>query len=130
MPYLIPDEELVKDALLRVMSEKVVVESQAELLREVLKHLRRYNLEYTISGRRLRIIALKIPDIQVEIRCKVTRRVVEDMHTCPVCGGEMIKIENMTLSGGSVVTGFRCTSCPYWTGKKLRVPVRYIFRKV
>ncbi len=128
MAYKIPKDEEIEEILQRVMKVRRIVESQAELKREVMKHLQRRNKEYKISGRRLRRIALKMDTIKVEIRCKLTNEEVIDMKACPVCGSKMEKIENMTLEGEKITVGFKCTFCPYWTGNRLRVPIRYIFR--
>ncbi len=128
MGYKIPPEDEVTSAVLKVVKSKRVVESQNELLHEVMKHLRRKNAEYRISGRRLRLIALKTGKIKMEIRYRITDKHVDNLEICPVCGEKMVKVENATLDGGRVVVGFKCTQCPYWTGKTLRLPIRYIFR--
>ncbi len=130
MSHHIPDEDLISKIILRVLQDKNIVGSQAELTREVLKHLKRYDSSFTVSGKRLRKIALKIPSVHVEIRCKNSHKIVEDMKICPVCGEKMEKIENMTLEGEKITMGFRCPSCPYWTGKNLRIPSRYIFKLI
>ncbi len=128
MGYEIPKEDEIKEILLKIMKRRSIIESQAELHREVMKHLKRRNKEYKLSGKRMRMIALATGKIKIEIRYKLTDKVVEEMDKCPVCGGDMVRIENSTLDGENVVIGFKCTRCPYWTGKKLRMPIRYIFR--
>jgi uncharacterized protein with PIN domain len=128
MGYEIPKEEEVSEIITKILERRGVIESQAELHREVMKHLKRRNKDYKLSERRMRIIALSNKSVALEIRYKLTDKVVEDMEKCPVCGGNMARIENSTLDGKKVIIGFKCTSCPYWTGKKLRVPIRYIFR--
>ncbi len=127
MDYEIPSESEVLNAIIRVLRRNGFVESQSELREEVLKKLRRINKNYTVSGRRVRLIALSSGKVSLEIKYRLTGREVESMHTCPVCGSEVKRIENMTLDGGRVTIGFKCTRCPYWTGKNLRMPVRYIF---
>jgi len=128
MTYEIPEEQEVRKIILRILSKRGIIESQAELLREVLKHLHRRNKNYKLSGKRMRIIAINSGKVKIEIRYKLSDKLIEKMDKCPVCGGRMVKIENSTLDGGKVVIGFKCLSCPYWTGKQLRIPVRYIFR--
>ena len=51
----------------------------------------------------------------------------DDLTECPVCGGELKVIKNKTLYGWNISLGYICTQCPYWTGQKKRVPVRYVF---
>ena len=127
MPYRIPSEDEIREIVLKILKRRGVVESQAELLSEVKKHLIRRGKDLKISGKRLRRIAVHMPEVEVEIRCKTTEREVDDMRTCPVCGEEMEKITNLTLDGQKIIVGFKCTFCSFWTGRKLRVPRRYIF---
>ena len=49
------------------------------------------------------------------------------MTKCPVCGGQMKAMKNITIYGGTVTLGHKCKRCGYWTGKTRRVPSRYIF---
>ncbi len=128
MPYKIPDEDEIRKIVLRILKFYGMIESQTELLNEVKKHLRRLGEDYRISGKRLRRIAVRMPEIVMEIRYRNLNREVDSMETCPVCGEKMEKITNLTLEGDKIIVGFRCTFCPYWTGKKLRIPMRYIFR--
>ena len=128
MTYTIPDENVVADVLLKIMRAEIMIKSQAELKKLVSMHLNRINPAYRISEKRIRKIAIRNPAIMVEIRYKTTDREVTDLRICPVCGNNMEKLENMTLDGEKIIIGFKCIFCPYWTGKKLRVPIRYIFR--
>ncbi len=128
MVYELPEDAEVEEVILKILSRRGVVESQAELHREVMKHLLRRNERYRLSERRMRLVALSTRNIRVEIKYKLTERSVDNMEICPVCGSPMERISNYTLDGKKVVIGFRCTHCPYWTGTKLRVPIRYIFR--
>ncbi len=128
MGYEIPKEDEVKEILLKIMKRRGIIESQAELHREVMKHLKRRNEDYKLSEKRMRIITLATGKVKIEIRYKLTDKIIESMDKCPVCGEEMVRIENSTLDGENVIIGFKCTKCPYWTGRNLRVPIRYIFR--
>ena len=127
MTYKIPSEDEIKKIVLKILRYRGVIESQAELLNQVKKHLVRRGENFKISGKRLRKIAIKMPEVDVEIRCRTTDKEVENMEICPVCGEKMERITNLTLEGEKIVVGFRCTYCSYWTGNKLRVPMRYIF---
>ncbi len=128
MGYEIPKVDEVKEILLKIMKRRGIIESQAELHREVMKHLKRRNKDYKLSEKRMRIITLATGKVKIEIRYKLTDKIIESMDKCPVCGEEMVRIENSTLDGENVIIGFKCTKCPYWTGRNLRVPIRYIFR--
>jgi len=37
------------------------------------------------------------------------------------------RVKNLTIWGGEVTIEFRCNKCGYWTGKKKRIPTRYVF---
>ncbi len=128
MSYKIPSEKDVGKIIVKVLKVRGVIESQSELNREVLKHLKRLNKNFKLTPKRMRRIALKTSKVKIEIRCKLTDKIVEDMKVCPVCGGKMEKITNATLEGKKIAIGFKCRVCPYWTGKNLRVPIRYTFR--
>ena len=128
MSYKIPSEKEVGKIIIKVLKVRGVIESQAELTKEVLKHLKRINKDFKLTPKRMRRIALKTSKVRIEIRCKITDRIVQDMKVCPVCGGKMEKITNTTLEGEKISIGFKCSFCPYWTGKNLRVPIRYSFR--
>ena len=127
MTYTIPPRDLVEKIIIKILKSEGTVDSQRKLTEEVTKHLRMFE-NYKISERRVRKIAIENPDIVVEIKYRTTAKEIDDMKTCPVCGADMEEIENLTLDGRRVVVGYRCTKCPYWTGKKLRLPSRYIFR--
>ena len=127
MSYKIPSEEEIKKIVMKVLKNRGVIESQAELLSEVKKHLIRLGKDFKISGKRLRKIAIRMPEVEVEIRCRTTEKEVEDMKVCPVCGEKVERLTNLTLEGEKIIVGFKCTFCSYWTGKKLRIPMRYIF---
>ncbi len=128
MGYEIPAEEEVIQIILKILKRRGSVESQRELHEEVMKHLLRINSNYRLTPRRMRVIAINSGKIRLEIRYKMMDKSVEEISVCPVCGGKMVRIENATLDGQRVIIGFKCLNCPYWTGKKLRMPVRYIFR--
>jgi C4-type Zn-finger protein len=49
------------------------------------------------------------------------------MTKCPVCGGSLKNVKNLTIYGGKVTIEFSCKNCGYWTGKKKRIPTRYVF---
>jgi Fe-S cluster biogenesis protein NfuA len=36
-------------------------------------------------------------------------------------------VRNSTIYGGSVILGYRCTSCPYSMGTTKKIPTKYIF---
>ena len=117
MEYEIPSDAEIVDAIMKVLRRKGVVESQAELRKEVMIHLHRINRNYKVSGKRIRVLALSTGKISLEIRYRLTDREVETMDKCPVCGSEVKRIENLTLDGGRVAIGFKCTAVPTGRGR-------------
>ena len=101
--------------------------SQRALKRLVEKDLRGEEV-YRVGGPRLRQIAIDSGRLGLEIHCRETDE-KKSMVKCPVCGQRLTRVRNMTVFGGTVTLGYRCSRCGYWTGLKKRVPTRYIFTR-
>jgi len=113
--------------LRRVFSTRHEVTSQRALKRLVEKDLRGEEV-YRVGGPRLRQIAIDSGRLGLEIHCRETDE-KKSMVKCPVCGQRLTRVRNMTVFGGTVTLGYRCSRCGYWTGLKKRVPTRYIFTR-
>jgi formate dehydrogenase maturation protein FdhE len=126
MPYRIPKEEVLVDAIRAALTDQAMVISQAKLTRIVKAKLKDVDPDFTASEKRIRHLAMTRRLAKVDIECRDT---VEKSRAtrCPVCGSKMSRIQNETIFGGRVTLGYKCRSCTYWTGIKRRVPVRYIF---
>jgi len=126
MNYHIPSDEQVEKALIKILKKYRTVSSQNKLKTYVSKELKTKKKEFGVSGARLRRIALKSNSVKLEIHTREgdPKKV---MTKCPVCDGKLKKLKNLTIWGGEVTIEFRCTKCNYWTGKKKRIPTRYIF---
>jgi len=123
MPYKIPTEEEVAEAVRICLNRHSMVSSQralGEIVRGVMEQ------KYRVSDERIRRIALskKLVDIEVRYREASARTLP---RTCPVCSGKLRKIKNMTVFGGTVTLGYYCNACTYWTGLTRNVPARYVF---
>lgn len=127
MSYRIPKEERLAEAIFVVMYRKKQVESQNDMVRAVLEELAKDGENYRVSGERIRRVAVKngIGNLAIEY----SERDGEISEKCPVCRGDTVPITNKDLSGGTVVIGRRCLSCPYSTGNQRKVPRRYTFTK-
>ena len=124
--YKLPSEQEVIDAIQRAMARDRIVRSQTELKAMVIEELKAMDPGFTITGDRLRKVAMEKVGLTVEIQ----GREVEGhkaISKCPVCRSPLKATKNVTIYGGTVTLGFKCTKCPYWTGKKRRVPTRYTF---
>jgi hypothetical protein len=126
--YKVPTDEEVMEAINKVMSRDHIIRSQTDLQERVTEELKALDPEFTITGERLRRVALEKVGLAIEI----SGREIEAgraMSKCPVCRAPLKAQKNVTIYGGTVTLGFKCTKCPYWTGKKRRVPTRYVFFK-
>jgi len=126
MRYHIPSDEQVLKSLEKVLKEYRTVQSQNKLKRLVTKELTTKKKKFSVSGSRLRNIALKSNFVKLEIHTREgdPKKI---MIKCPVCGNALKRVKNLTIWGGEVTIEFRCMKCGYWTGKKKRIPRRYVF---
>lgn len=128
--YKVPSDEEIVDAIDAVMLRNHIVRSQIELLSLVKEELKARDPDFAVTGERVRKVSMEKAGLTIEIqsREKDTGR-GKAMSKCPVCGSPIKAMKNVTIYGGTVTLGFKCTKCPYWTGSKRRVPTRYVFYK-
>jgi uncharacterized protein with PIN domain len=126
MSYHIPSNDQIKDALKEVLKKFRTVQSQNKLKDLVTKELNKKKEKFGVTGNRLRNIAINSDFMKLEIH---TREGDPNklMIRCPVCRGTLKRVKNLTIWGGEVTIEFRCPNCGYWTGKKKRIPTRYVF---
>lgn len=118
------DEEIVA-ILVKVILEEGTVASQKRLAELVNQQLARKNA--SVGGERLRILAVKSGLVALQIRVRVDGETPE-MTACPVCKAKLRRTTNRTLTGATTSTGYKCSRCPWWTGRDLRVPQHYVFQ--
>ena len=124
MQYHIPTSEEVVIAIYRALKKYGTIDSQWKLREKVTDELKNLDRSYRVGLQRVRKLAVKAGFINIEIR---TREGDNEVNICPVCDGKLKRIKNMSLWGKAVITGYKCTSCPYKSGKKRQIPTRYIF---
>jgi hypothetical protein len=118
----------VEAAALRVLySNGGAVETQKKLYSEVLEQLKWEKDNIRVSPSKMREVLLSSRKISVEIRY-ASRPLSKPLKGCPVCRHSVSEIHNHTLDGKRVVSGYKCTSCTFWTPIRRRVPSHYIFR--
>jgi transposase-like protein len=127
MSYHIPSDEQVIKALKKIFSKHRTINSQIRLKNFVEKELKTKDKNYGVSSTRLRNIAINSDFIKLEIHSREGDP-HKTMNKCPVCGHSFKNVKNLTIYGGEVTIEFRCNNCGYWTGKKKRIPTRYIFQ--
>jgi hypothetical protein len=126
MSYHIPSDEKIEAELKKVLKKFRTVHSQSKLKRLVLKELNKTKKKFGLTGNRLRNIALNSDFIKLEIHSREGDP-KKLMNKCPVCNSALKRVKNLTIWGGEVTIEFKCKKCGYWTGKKKRIPTRYIF---
>jgi transposase-like protein len=126
MSYQIPSDDQVKTALKNVLKKFRTVNTQYKLKELVAKELNTKKVKYGISPSRLRVIAINSDFVKLEIHSREGDP-KKLMIKCPVCGSPLKRVKNLTIWGGEVTIEFRCKKCGYWTGKKKRIPTRYVF---
>jgi len=126
MTYNIPSDEKILKAVNKVFKKYRTVTSQRKLKSLVDKELKTKKEQFHVSENRLRNIVLKNNIVKIEIHSREgdPHKV---LYRCPVCNSSLKRVKNLTVYGGEVTIEFRCPACGYWTGKKKRIPTRYVF---
>lgn len=119
-------ETQVVKALKTIFKKHKVIPSQRKLKELVDQHLKTKKTTRLVSEQRLRNIAIRSGFVNLEIHSREgdPERV---LNRCPVCGTVLKRVKNLTIWGGEVTIEFNCPLCGYWTGKKKRIPTRYVF---
>lgn len=126
MGYHIPSDDQIKVALENVLKKFRTVLSQNKLRTLIIKELDTKKKKFGVSGSRLRNIAINSDFVKLEIHSREGDP-KKLMIKCPVCKSNLKRVKNLTIWGGEVTIEFRCNKCGYWTGKKKRIPTRYVF---
>ncbi|AIZ56976.1 hypothetical protein Mpt1_c11100 [Candidatus Methanoplasma termitum] len=128
MRFKVPDEEVVSQAINKVMTKNNHIETQTEFLRLVRKELSKLDEDYRVSGERIRRIGLDNNLIKITIEYRESD--IKDLpHICPVCRNAMSPVMNRSLEGEYVEIKRKCSVCPYTIGKTVLVPGRYVFSR-
>ncbi len=125
MPYRIPSDEKLAEAVFVVMYRNQQVVSQKEMASLVLKELEKDGEEYRVSGERIRRLAVNNDLAQLSIDYNESDG--ELPETCPVCRNNLTSVKNSTLDGGTIEISRKCTKCPFSVGSVNRTPGRYTF---
>jgi uncharacterized protein with PIN domain len=126
MSYTIPSKNQIENALNEISKKFNTVDSQKKLKELIEKEINVNEEFYQISGPRLRSIAIESNLIKLEIHSREGDP-KKSLSRCPICKNNLNRVRNQTIWGGKVTLEFRCRKCGYWTGKKKRIPTRYVF---
>lgn len=120
----VKDEEVVA-LLVKVILEEGTVASQTRLAELVNRQLKRRGAHITPT--RARVLAVRSGLVGITVRTRAGGATPE-LARCPVCGSKLRRTTNRTLTGATAQTGYRCTRCPWWTGREMRIPHHYVFQ--
>jgi len=126
MSYHIATDDQIESIIKKVLKKFRTVDSQNNLKKLVEKELNSKKKKFGITGSRIRNIALNSNFIKLETHTREGDP-KKLMFKCPVCKSDLHKVKNLTIWGGEVTIEFNCKKCGYWTGKKKRIPTRYVF---
>src|SRR2546427_10090130 len=123
--YRIPNDDRVRDSLVRVLSTRPMVDSQRRLKQLVEKDLKG-DEKYRVGEPRLRHLAIESGLVDLEIRCRDTDE-MRSLIQCPVCGARLKKGRNMTVYGGALDRGHPRHPCKERIGLHRRRATREAF---
>lgn len=108
----------------KLLNERQEVATLREFHSLVLEELRRRDIKFRLSAKRL----LKLAALSGRVRIRAEkRRSPGVLKHCPLCGGELESEESSNLYGKKVRKGRRCQRCGYSSARENFVPRRYYF---
>ena len=126
MSYKVPPSQVLAVAISEALRDTPTISSQRMLTQLVKAKLKGLDPEYSVTEPRVRKMAVTLNLVRLEIKTRdsgIKRRMI----VCPVCGSHMQRVRNGTIYGGSVILGYKCSTCPYSTGRTKEVPTQYTF---
>ena len=126
MSYHIATDNQIESVIRKVLKKFRTVNSQNNLKKLVEKELNTKKKKFGVTASRIRNVALNSDFIKLEIHSREGDP-KKLMYKCPVCKSDLHKVKNLTIWGGEVTIELNCKKCGYWTGKKKRIPTRYVF---
>ena len=126
MDRKIPPKNLVASIIKKILSSRLMVESQDELARLIKRELNKQNKNYVITPMRAKRIALELDYVEVKAKTKKSLG-VKKISRCPVCGSPVKPIKVKNLLNKEITIGYKCTRCGYQSDLEAFVPMKYIF---
>ena len=126
MPYRIPTDERLSDAISSVMKRNQHVKSQSYLAKLVRNELHKEDDGFRVSEDRIRRLGIEQGIFKMSIDYRESD-IVDIPSVCPVCRNAMDPVMNMSLAGDMVEIKRKCSVCPYCISGKISTPRRYTF---
>ena len=121
----IPKKEVVKFIIKEILQDQKI-SSQAQLAEIISKKLKKGDRNYTISGKRARLLAAEILGVGIFIQTKkgpIPKK-------CPCCEHRLRKSYIKNLSGRRITVKLSCPKCSYKGSDNRWIPKRYEFEYV
>ncbi len=118
----IPKKEVVKFIIKEILQDQRIV-SQTHLAEIINKKLKKGDQDYTISGKRARLLAAETPKVRIHTQTK--RGSLPEK--CPCCEHRLRKSYTKNLYGRRVTVRLSCPKCSYKGSDNRWVPKRYEF---
>lgn len=122
----IPKSDFVLSVIKEVLQKRGVVQSQEDLCLYVLDEMRKHNKKYVLSPRRVKELAIKIPNIKIKAKTKKIPKMTK-LEKCPVCDRKVSKIYGKNLLNKRIHIGYLCKRCGYTTDLEAFMPMKYVF---
>ena len=119
----IPKKDVVLFVVKELIQKHKKIDSQEEFTDLVNANLKRVDPKLTISGRRLRILSLDIPDLKLTIETKKGKL----RKKCPSCSKTLRKVYTKNLKGRKILYKLVCPRCGYFGKNGKFAPRRYVF---
>ena len=121
----IPGDEIVISLIEKVLKERGVVQSQEDLCFLVLEKLKKYDKDYKISPKRVKNLALRIPNVEIKAKTKRMPEMTK-LERCPVCKRKIDKLYGKNLLNQKIQIGYVCKRCGYVTDLEALMPMKYL----
>jgi len=121
--YKLPKEEEIRRAIFNAIKKEKGFNSLKDFRNKILNELKKIDENYKISTGRARNMIARSGFVKISTKNKKSDKKI---LKCPVCGGALEKIKNLSLLGEKIVVGYRCKICRYKAGKG-EMPYRYEF---
>lgn len=121
-----PGEDVVVFVIKKIFKNRKAVPSLAKLTGLVQKELKKVEPSYSISQKRVRVLAIRTRGITLKIHTKKGKIVKK----CPSCGHSLRKSFTRNLSGRKLPVRLSCPKCGYLGTNGKWIPRKYEFRSV
>lgn len=119
----LPKKDVVLFVVKEVMQRHKKINSQSEFTNLINKSLKKVDPKLAISGKRLRVLSLGLPNLKLMIETRKGK----PLSRCPSCSKTLQKVYTKNLRGKRMIYKLVCPRCGY-SGKNGKfAPKRYLF---